>query len=413
MRGTPGFFRVGRVEEGGWWLITPEDEPVFLRAVAGVNRHGRAGPPPTLRGAYARTVEQLYGPTAGTGQDWARSTAARLHTWGVDTVGPWADAELVDRGFYFTALADFCRAQAPMLHGPGLRLPDVFDPRWPAAVEAHAAAVAAPWAGRRELVGWFTDDAPGWGAGDPARPGIFQACLSVEPGLAAHHAAWEFALAANGGTIEAVARRWGVEIGHREHVRQLTRAEQGIAGAAFAEDAARFAREVARRYFSVTAKALRAADPSHLVLGCRFAGPPPEAVRTAGVAPDVDVVSWRLRADAAFAAQAGATARDSPQWVTGGGLRHGDFRKLPLRDGTGPTRLERLLRAGREGLVAACRDPRTVGIEWAHWADGGDEAPPFGAGLVHVDDHEAVEHTELLTHIHLRARALHARGAGG
>jgi DnaJ-domain-containing protein 1 len=104
---------------------------------------------------------------------------------------------------------------------------------------------------------------------------------------------------------------------------------------------------------------------------------------------------------------ADAAAGAMPQWITGGGLGHADFRRLPVRDGTGPTRLERLLRAGREGLVAACRDPRTVGIEWAHWADGGDDAPPFGAGLVHADDHEAVEHTELISHLHARARRLH------
>jgi hypothetical protein len=124
----------------------------------------------------------------------------------------------------------------------------------------------------------------------------------------------------------------------------------------------------------------------------------------------MDVASWRLHAGG-FSMQAAASAGEAmPQWVTGGGLSHGDFRSLPVRDGTGPTRLERLLRAGREGLVAACRDPRTVGIEWSHWADGTDDAPPFGAGLVHADDHEAVEHTELLGHVHARAGALHTAG---
>lgn len=410
IRGSAGYFRLGRSTDGIWWLLTPEDEPVLLRAVAGVNRHGRAGPPPALRGAYARTVEQLYGRASGTGQDWARTTAARLHAWAVDTVGPWADAGLADRGFYFTALADFVRAEIPVLHGPGLRLPDVFDPRWPEAAAAHALATAAPLAGRRELVGWFTDDALAWGVSESGRPGLFQACLSLEPSFAAHHAAWEFALAANGGTLEAAGRRWGVELAHREHIRQLTRAERAVAGEAFAADAARFERELARRYFSVSARALAAAAPGHLVLGCRFSTPPSPAVRAACVWPDVAAASWRLRAGSPFAAQAAAAAGEEPQWVTGGGLSHGDFRRLPVRDGTGPTRLERLLRAGREGLVAACRDPRTVGIEWAHWADGGDEAPPFGAGLVHADDHEAVEHTELLSHIHLRARRLHAAG---
>jgi hypothetical protein len=410
LRGAPGFFRLGRTHEGVWWLLTPEDEPVLLRAVAGVNRHGRAGPPPALRSDYARNVEQLYGPGTGGAGNWARHTATRLHGWGVDTVGPWADAELIDRGFYFTALADFCRATVPILHGPGLRLPDVFDPRWPEAAVAHAAAVSAPWSGRRELVGWFTDEGLGWGLSELARPGLFQACLSLEPSLAAHHAAWEFALAANGGTLGALSTRWGIEIVHREHVRQLTRAEEGIRGEAFAEDAARFEREVARRYFSVTARALREADPTHLVLGCRFAAPPSASVRAACCWPDVAAVSWRWRAGSSFAMQVAAAGGDEPHWVTGGGLSHGEFRTLPLRDGMGPTRLERLLRSNREALVAACRDPRTVGIEWAHWADGGGEAPPFGAGLVHADDDEAVEHTELIRHIHVRARALHARG---
>jgi hypothetical protein len=407
LRGAPGFFRIGRHREtNAWWLLTPEDEPVFLRAVAGVNRHGRAGPPPVRRSAYAQTVASLYGEG---GAVWEKSSAARLREWGVDTVGPWADAGLVDRGFYFTALADFCRAHIPIMQGPGLRLPDVFDPRWPDAAEVHAAAVAAPWAGRRELAGWFTDDALSWGEAAKA-PGLLQLCLSLEPCFAAHHAAWEFVLAANGGSLEALGRRWGLGMSKREHVRQLTREETMIAGAAFAEDAKGFAREAARRYFSVTARALRAADPSHLILGCRFAAPPPAGVREACAWPDVDAVSWRLGAGASFGAQADAVAAEQPQWVTGGGLTNGDFRRLPVREGTGPTRLERLLRASREGLVAACRDSRTLAIEWSHWADGGEEAPPFGAGLVHADDHEAVEHTELLRHVHAQARALHARG---
>ncbi|MEN9842062.1 MAG: hypothetical protein RL376_1862 [Verrucomicrobiota bacterium] len=406
LRGTPGYFRLGRTQNDAWWLLTPEDEPCLLRAVAGVNRHGRAGPPPVRRSAYAQTVENLYGTT---GAAWEKSTVARLHAWGVDTVGPWADPGLMHRGFYFTALANFCRADTPLLHGPGLRLPDVFDPRWPLAAEAHAAAVAAPWLGRRELVGWFTDDALGWGD-SPGGISLLQSCLSLEPAYSAHHAAWEFVLAANGGTHDALGRAWGLSLAHRENVRQLTRLERPLSGTAFAEDAQRFAQEVARRYFATTGRALREADPSHLVLGCRFATPPPPGVREACVWPDMDAVSWRHHARDTFSIQASEAGHDMPQWVTGGGLNHGDFCRLPVRDGTGPTRLERLLRSGREALIAACRDPRTVGVEWAHWADGSDDTPPFGAGLVHADDHEAVEHTELLTHVLARARSLHAQG---
>jgi hypothetical protein len=287
-------------------------------------------------------------------------------------------------------------------------VPDVFDPRWPEAAAAHAAAVASSWRGRRELVGWFTDDSLGWGPSFYAPVTLLQSCLSLEPAFAAYHAAWEFVLASHGGSLEALARRWGVHLLHREHLRQMTRDNRALAHPAFNEDARAFGHEFARRYFSETARALRAADPGRLVLGCRFAEPPPPGVREACAWPDLDAVSWRLRAGENFTTQADTAGGTMPQWITGGGLGHTDFRRLPVRDGTGPTRLERLLRAGREGLVAACRDPRTVGIEWAHWADGGDDAPPFGAGLVHADDHEAVEHTELLAHLHTRARRLHA-----
>ena len=135
----------------------------------------------------------------------------------------------------------------------------------------------------------------GGGGEDAARPGLFQVFLGLEPNLAAHHAAWEFALANNGGTLEALSKRWGVVIGHREHMRQLVRDERAITGAAFAEDAERFARELARRYFSVVGKSLRAADPAHLVLGCRFATAPTAGVAAMAAGPDVDAVSWRLR----------------------------------------------------------------------------------------------------------------------
>lgn len=411
-RGGEGRFRIGKTRAGVWWLVTPDGEPVFLRAVAGVNRHGRAGPPTERPGAYARAVRALYGERDGGGASgWTRAAATRLHAWGVDTTGPWADPELADRGFYFTALADFIRAAVPTLHGPGLRLPDVFDARWPAAAEAQAAAVAAPWIGRRSLVGWFTDDGLGWGGATTGELTALQLCLSLEPSFAAHHAAWEFALAAHGGSLDALARAWGLERAQREQVRQLTRAERPIPGAEFGEDASRFATELARRYFAVATTALRSADPGRLVLGCRFASPPPSAVRATGATAGLDAISWRLRPEASFAAQIADAAEDGPWWITGGGLSHGDFHRLPTRGGTGPTRLERLLRANREGLVASCRAPRTIGIEWAHWADAGDETPPFGAGLVHADDHEAHEHTELLAHIHRRAFALHAGGA--
>jgi hypothetical protein len=48
-----------------------------------------------------------------------------------------------------------------------------------------------------------------------------------------------------------------------------------------------------------------------------------------------------------------------------------------------------------------------VGYAWPRWADTPEDQPPFGGGLVHVDDREAREHTELLADLNARAVVLH------
>jgi hypothetical protein len=100
-----------------------------------------------------------------------------------------------------------------------------------------------------------------------------------------------------------------------------------------------------------------------------------------------------------------------PLWLTAFGLSNERFRTASFKPHAGPTRLERMLRDGRRALTAACTHPAIVGYEWARWADETDEVPPFGAGLVHIDDREAVEHTELFAQINARAERLRARSA--
>jgi hypothetical protein len=69
------------------------------------------------------------------------------------------------------------------------------------------------------------------------------------------------------------------------------------------------------------------------------------------------------------------------------------------------TTVERMLANGRTALTRACVHPALVGYLWAHWADSTDDLPPFGRGLVHIDDREAKEHTELFAEINVRAEA--------
>jgi len=410
LRGRPGFFRVGQTAAGPWWLLDPYDQPFFAKAVAAVNSHGRAGPPSEHRGAYAQAVEHIYGYNERAG--FARAALQRLRNWQVNTLGPWAEPALAAAGLYATAVADFRGAGVPVIRCNGVHLPDVFDPGWGDACDQRALEVVVPWVGRVALIGYYTDDSLGWGEVRAERPSLLQVCLSLEPGFSAYHAAWEFVLAPHAGDIAALARSWSVDLANKEVIRQRTLAERPLATEGYVRDHMRFTKEFAHRYFTTTSASLRRHDPDHLVLGCRFSLPPGEAVLAECVYPHVDVLSWHCHGSD-FEAQAAiyAEAKRMPLWLTAFGLSNERFRAAAFMPHSGPTRLERMLRDGRRALTSACEHPAIVGYEWARWADEADEVPPFGAGLVHVNDREAVEHTELIAQINARAERVRRRAA--
>lgn len=374
LRGTPGYFRLGQTQAGQWWLIDPADRPFFARTVHGVQAQA----------------------------DSAQDPAARLRAWGFNTLGCGSDRLYFEDGLAVMAAVDFAKGDG-VIAGGGLRWPDVFDAAWPERADARAAEVCTPLAEQRELIGWFTDDRPALPAGGAAeRPGWLQVCLSLEPGFAAYHAAWEFALALHGGRLEAMAKAWGVTLANKEALRELTRREQGIATRGYARDDLRWAQEFARRYFEVATAAIRAHAPNHLVLGCRWGGPAGAVWRTAGRAPAVDV---RVVDYADLATEPAGTA--GPVLLADFCWATEEFFGAPAgRRGQRLTTVERMLRRGRLALGRAVAHPAVVGYAWSRWRDRAGEQPPLGSGLVHTNDAEAREHTELLTEINQRVEEL-------
>jgi hypothetical protein len=379
LRGTPGYFRVGQTHGGQWWLIDPEDRPFFARAVHGVRAEPAA----------------MHDP------------AARLRAWGFNALGCGSDRLYLEEGLAFMPAVDFCRGEG-LMPLAGARVPDVFEPGWPERAQARAAAVCAPLAGTREVLGWFTDEFPAWARPAAAdRPGLLQSCLSLEPAHAAYHAAWEFVLALHGGRWEALTKAWGEALTNKEALRERTRLEQGLAGRGYLRDDAQWVEEYARRYFSVATAAVRTQAPHHLVLGCRWGGPATAAMRAGNLNPTVDV---RVIDHTELAAQPAAAARPvlladfnwtRPEFVHEAAAR-------PLRR---LTAVERMLRRGRLVLSRAVAHPAVIGYAWSHWADRPGEQPPFASGLVHTHDCEAREHTELLTAINEQVEELRSMAA--
>src|SRR4051794_9967082 len=135
LRGIEGFFRVGQDTSGSWWLQTPEGAPFFARTV-----HGVRAAPLQSDGALPR------------------DSAAQLRGWGFNAIGITDTGAGIDDGLPFLASTDFCFG-ATLINAPGARLPDVFDPTWPAHAATRALEVCAPLAAHRGLIGWVTDEA--------------------------------------------------------------------------------------------------------------------------------------------------------------------------------------------------------------------------------------------------------------
>ena len=380
IRGVDGFFRLAQHVTGQWWLLDPSGRPCFVRAVHGV----RAEPADSDLGLR-------------------RDPAVRLREWAFNAVGVGGDGAGAEDGLPFLQSVDFLRA-GPVISAPEVRLPDVFAPDWPARALQHAAVACAPRVKSRGLLAWLSDAELAWG---PAvgRPGLLQVCLSLEPSYAAYHAAWEFVLASHGGRLDAVARAWSVPLANKEVVREMTRLETGIRSRGYHRDDGRWTREFARRYFTSTAAAIRAADPHHLLGGACFRSPVGAAVLGAAAFPVADFLlpHWLELTGAAvdgmpvLAGEFGWHDAGSDEAPAG----------LPAaRRRPRLTSIERRLRRGRTILKRLARHPAVVGYVWQQWHDAPGEQPPFARGLVHVNGTEAREHLELLTEFNLRAEAV-------
>ena len=245
------FYRTMRDADGRWWFVDPDGNRFFLNGVNMVSHMGHhsaeLGYAP-----YARTVRRKY-PTI---EDWATNTLARLKSWGFNMLSS-SSGELLRRAMpHANVLAigqDFSSCGdafdiLPCDGGPCTGFPNVFHPKW----EAYCRYIARTCAANRDdrwVLGWYIDNELAWW-GDrrqfrsPPSRGLFDACARKAPEHTARRA------------LDAFLK------------------ERGITSSADAtEDVAReFVRLVARRYFEAATRAIREADPNHLVLGCRFAG---------------------------------------------------------------------------------------------------------------------------------------------
>jgi hypothetical protein len=387
----PGYFRAVE-RDGVFWLIDPDGGRFLSKGVNSV-QFDQDRIRNTTRVPYAESCRRKY----GSKQAWRVAAAARLASWGFNTVGSWSDDAVANAGpvpLALTVNLDLGMSFAwdknsAMRGGPHQDFPDVFDPDFGHHIRGRACDLCAKRRHDQNILGWFTDNELRWGPdwrGPDEVLALFLALQPVTPGRTAA-LAWlrqrypDFT--AFNSTWRTPAQSWDslnalprIDAPHRrDPIYQRIACEEDAANradqsrAAFIADCDAFATLVAERYFKLTCAAIKAADPNHLVLGCRFAYiPSPGVIETAARHTDVNSINC-YDSDAGPVVDAFA-ATGKPCLIGEFSFRGADS-GLPNTNGAGPLVATQAERAAgfRHYVTAALQRPALVGYHWFEHAD--------------------------------------------
>jgi len=370
-----GYFHAQQID-GRWWLITPEGHAFLSKGVCHVSY--TADDAPSLGYApYGRITEAKY----GSAERWAKATAQRMRSWGLNTVGAWSSPEMHRVGLAYAPILDIAASAGKDVWLRG-GVVDVFSPAFIEGAHTVALAKCGPLKADPWLLGYFTDNELRWGADWRSKESLLETFLKMPEGSPGRKKAEEL-LQRRGRTADPTD-----------------------------EDKAEFLRMVARQYFKVCNEAIRSADPNHMIIGCRFAGYAPEPVLE-GLRGYVDVVSYN------------DYSLDPPVWnlsrlvkTTGRPFMITEFSfkakdsGLPNTRGAGlpvETQKDRADRFERY-VTALAKMPACVGYHWFEWCDEPKEGRFDGEnsnyGLVRIDDTPWETLTERFKTVNARLEAV-------
>lgn len=237
-----GFFHVEQID-GKWWGIDPLGRGFVFCGVQSAN----------YRGVYSEFTKRAnyknWNDAHGGHGPWRKRTLQRLKGWGFNFLGQGCEGSLEHAGLCHAHQIAMGRhfadddgpAEYAIAHSGGSdcrSMPDMFHPDFPAWCRIFCERRVAPYRDDPWTVGWFIDNELSWrGTGDLVN-GFFDQVAALPDSRPAKKALVAF-------------------LAGRKPTHELKNA---------------FSLMAARKYFEVTSAAIRAADPNHMVLGCRFAG---------------------------------------------------------------------------------------------------------------------------------------------
>lgn len=425
--GQQGFFRVGKSVKDRWWLIDPNGQPFFYRGVTSVGDGRGIFPTISPESEYTEILQQKYGKDEA---EFRADTFKRLREWQFNAVGAWTASDFWDTEMPYTIVLDFVKTESKIREKAyGVKVPDVFDPQWVEEIDAKAKELILPRRDSPLLVGYFTDNELGFGDIESVdrrsrykstdlfvnnlKPSLLQVCLSLDPNRPAYEAAWNFVLERHGNSEAQVFADWRLNNFNRDTLKRFTQRRTAIVSRPFLADHREFLHLFAQKYFETTAQVIRRYDPNHLILGCRFGGPPSLAVLSAMQPEWVDVVSannYRLNMYERLDIYARATGL--PLLLTEFSWGHNTFANQPLPNepNGGLSLTDRMIRNGEQVLAKAITHPAVIGYTWYRWVDQPTGQPPYippvSLGLVTLKDQPNRYNTEAIARINAKAEAI-------
>ena len=430
----PGkFFRIDQYDNV-FWLVDPDGGRFLSKGVDTV-RFDQDQIYSSTRIPDAEACQRKYGSKSA----WQIAVASRLASWGFNTLGSWSDEAVAMAGPSPLAVApnldlgmSFAwQKNARNESEPKQDFPDVFDPLFAIHVGRRARERCAARCAEQNVIGWFIDNELRWGPDWHGPDELLTLFLNLPPAtpgravalnlLRERHRIFE----AFNSSWRTSARSWD-ELGALTHIEppyprkppyeRSTPAEDEAnradpRRAAFTADCDAFLALLADRYFGLTTAAIKAADSNHLVLGCRFAYPPPAAVIDAA-GRHVDVVSFNCYGPDANGALAAYAVTDKPCLIGEFSFRAADS-GLPNTIGAGPVVATQAERAAcfSHFVTEALRMRNIVGYHWFEHADqpaeGRFDGENSNFGTVSIDDRVYEELTRAMTSVNAEAEAIH------
>ena len=254
-----GFFRVERQGQRAW-LVTPDGHAFFS---AGVNAVGPKSSyaPAEERYPYGETVTEKY----ENEEAWADVTAERLKSWGVNTLGAWSQHELFLGKIPYAP--NLKLADADWLTG---ETADYFSSAWEDHVRTQVETIVTPLVDDPYVVGYFTDNELRWTRDwRVLEDELFDDYMALDKTAAGKTALMDFLRERYDDDIGVLNQTWDAALESFAALEDLDKAPAGDKDALLIDKRA-FLKVVARRYFSFTSQAIKAVDPNHLNMGCRF-----------------------------------------------------------------------------------------------------------------------------------------------